>query len=94
MFLQSLEVRPKNVHFKSKNAFKMAENSVVPRSREEYITLVSEEIEGRVTKHLSQEFSRTESHILGSLSRLDDFLLNALIQGHSGLRNHSGVVPD
>ena len=42
----------------------------------------SEEIEGRVTKKLSQEFSRTESRILGSLSRLDDFLQNPLIQGH------------
>ena len=43
-----------------------------------------EEIEGRVTKKLSQEFSRTENRILGALSRLDDFLMNPLIQGHSG----------
>ena len=42
------------------------------------------EIEGRVTKKLSQEFSRTESHILGALVRLDDFLMNPLFQGHSG----------
>ena len=40
-------------------------------------------MENRVTK-LSQEFSRTESRILGALSRFDDFLLNPLIQGHSG----------
>ena len=32
---------------------------------------------------LSEEFSRTESRILGALSRLDDFLLNPLIQGYS-----------
>ena len=37
----------------------LAQNSNVPRSQEDYITQVSEEIEGRVTKELSQEFSRT-----------------------------------
>ena len=43
---------------------------------EEYITQVSEKIEGRVTKKLSLEFSRTETRILGALSKLDEFLLN------------------
>ena len=62
----------------------LAENSIVPRSQEDYITQVSEEIEGRVTKKLSQEFSMTENRILGSLSRLDDFLMNRLNQGCSG----------
>ena len=62
----------------------LAQNSNVPRSQEDYITQVSEEIEGRVTKKLSQEFSRTENRILGALARLDDFLMNPLIQGHSG----------
>ena len=52
--------------------------------QEDYITQVSEEIEGRVTKELPQEFSRTENGILGALARLDDFLMNPLIQGHSG----------
>ena len=61
----------------------LAQNSHIPRSQEDYITQVSEEIEGRVTK-LSQEFSRTENRILGALSRLDDFLMNPLIQGQSG----------
>ena len=56
----------------------------VPRTQEDFITQVSEETEGRVTKKLSQEFSRTETRILGDLSRLDVFLLNPLIQGHSG----------
>ena len=41
-----------------------------------YITQVSDEIEDRLTIKLSQEFSRTESRILGFLSGLDDFLLN------------------
>ena len=62
-------------------------NTSVPRINEEYITQVSEEIEGRVTKKLSQEFNRTESRILGTLSKLDEFLLNQQI------RTHSGTVP-
>ena len=62
----------------------LAQNSNVPRSQEEYITQVSEEIEGRVRKKLSKEFSRTENRILGALARLDDFLMNQLLQGHSG----------
>ena len=63
----------------------LAQNSNAPRSQEDYITQVSEEIEGRVTKKLSQEFSRTENRILGSLARLDNFLMNPLLQGHSGI---------
>ena len=59
-------------------------NTSVPRINEEYITQVSEQIEGRVTKQLSQEFSRTESRFLGALSKLDKFLLNQQITTHSG----------
>ena len=62
-------------------------NTSVPRINEEYITQVSAEVEGRVTKKLSQEFSRTESRILGALSKLDNFLLSPEI------RTHSGTVP-
>ena len=62
----------------------MAQNSGAPRSQEDYITQVSEEIEGRVTKGLSKEFSRTENRILCALARLDDFLMNPLLPGHSG----------
>ena len=62
-------------------------NTPVPRINEEYIKQVSEEIEGRVTKKLSQKFSRTESRILGARSKLDEFLLNQQI------RTHSGTVP-
>ena len=58
-------------------------NTSVPRINEEYITQVSKEIEGRVSKKLSQEFSRTESRILGALSKLDEFLSNQQIQTHS-----------
>ena len=62
----------------------LAQHSNAPRSQEDYITHVSEEIKGRVTKRLSMEFSRTENRILGALARLDDFLMNPLLQGHSG----------
>ena len=58
-------------------------NTPVPRIPEEYITQVSEEIEGRITKKLSQEFNRIESRILGALSKLDEFLSNQEIQTHS-----------
>ena len=62
-------------------------NTSVPRINEEYITQVSEEIEGRVTTKLSQEFSRTESRIFCALSKSDEILLNPQI------RTHSGTVP-
>ena len=51
-----------------------------PELTQDYISQVSEEIEGRVTKKLSKEFSRTESRILGALSKLDEFLLNPQVQ--------------
>ena len=59
-------------------------NTSVPRINEEYITHVCEEIEGRVTKKLSQEFSRTEFRILGALSKLGEFIFNPQIRTHSG----------
>ena len=51
-----------------------------PELTQEYISQVSEEIEGRVTKKLSKEFSRTESRILGALSKLDELLLNPQVR--------------
>ena len=62
----------------------LAENSNAPRSQEDYITQVSEEIEGRVTKRLSKEFSRTENRILGALARLDNYLMKQILQDYSG----------
>ena len=62
-------------------------NTSVLKSNEAYITQVYEEIEGRVTRKLSQECSRTESRILGALSKLDEFLSNPQI------RTLSGTVP-
>ena len=68
----------------------LAQNANAPRSQEEYITHVSEENEGRVTKRLSKEFSRTENRILGALARLDNFLIATT----GPLRNHSGGLPE
>ena len=58
-------------------------NTPVLRINEEYITQVSEKIEGRITKKLSQEFNRIESRISDALSKLDEFLSNQQIQTHS-----------
>ena len=56
------------------------QNTLDLESTQDYISQVSEEIEGRVTKKLSKEFSRTESRILGALSKLDEFLLNPQVR--------------
>ena len=54
---------------------------------QDYNSQVSEEIKGRVTKKLSEEFSKTESRILGAFSKLDELLLNPQV------RTCSVVVP-
>ena len=56
------------------------QNVLDPELTQNYICQVSEEIEGRVTKKLSKEFSKTESRILGALSKVDEFLLNPQVQ--------------
>ena len=56
------------------------QNILDPELTQDYISQVSEEIEGRFTKKLSKEFSRTESRILGALSKLDEFLLNPQVR--------------
>ena len=73
------EEHPRNGH---------SRNTSVPSINEEHITQLSEEIEGRVTKKLSPDYSKTESRILGTLSKLDEFLQNQQI------RMHSGTVPE
>ena len=60
-----------------------SQNTSVP-GIEEYITHVSEKVEGRVIKKLSKEFSRTEFNILGALFKLDKVLFNPQIRTHSG----------
>ena len=56
------------------------QNVLDPELTQEYISQVSEEIEGRLTKKLSKDFSKTESRILGALSKLDEFLLNPQVR--------------
>ena len=51
-----------------------------PVLTQDYISQISEENEGRVTKKLSKEFSKPESRILGALSKLDEFLLNPQVR--------------
>ena len=55
-------------------------NVLDPELTQDYISQVSEEIEGRVTKKLSKEFYKSESRILGALSKLDEFLLNPQVR--------------
>ena len=57
-----------------------AQNTLDPELAQDYLSRVSEEIEGSVTKKFSKEFSRTESRILGALSKLDEFLLNPQVR--------------
>ena len=47
---------------------------------QENISDVSQEIERKVTKSCSKDFSRTESRFLGALSKLDEFLLNPQVR--------------
>ena len=56
------------------------QNVLDPELTQDYISQVSEEIEGRVTKKLSKEFSKTESRILGALSKLEEFHLNPQVR--------------
>ena len=55
-------------------------NAIDPRMAQEHNSQVCEEIEGRVTKKLSQELSRTELPILCALSKLDEFLLKPQVR--------------
>ena len=60
-----------------------------PELTQDCISQVSEEIEGRVTKKLSKEFNKTESRILGALSKLDEFLLNPQVRTCSVVQESS-----
>ena len=57
-----------------------AQNTLGPELAQDYISQVSEEIEGRITNNFYKKFSRTESRILGGLSNLDEFLLNPQVR--------------
>ena len=64
-------------------------NILDPELTQGYISQVSEEIEGRVTKKLPKEFNKTESRILGALSKLDEFLLNPQVRACSVIQGAS-----
>ena len=57
-----------------------SQNTLDPEKAQEYISHTSQEIERRVTKKLSKEFSRTESRFLGASCKLDEFLLNPQVR--------------
>ena len=50
--------------------------AIDPEMAQEYISQVSEMIDGRVTEKLSKEFSRIECRLLGAQSNLGEFLLD------------------
>ena len=62
------------------NRSSRGQNVLHPELTQDYISQVSEEIEGRVTKKFSKKFSKTESRILGALSKLDGFFLNPQVR--------------
>ena len=64
------------------------------RSHEDYNTLVSENINGRMTNKLSQEFSGTVSWILGGLITLDGFLIFLEPAITETIRNRFGVIAE
>ena len=81
---------PRNILLRDINA---------PRVIEEYITQVSEDIEGRVTKKMSRKLSRTRNRILRTLSKVDEFLLNSQVVFQFGIapgtsQNTEGVSQD
>ena len=82
-----------------------AQNVLDPESAQDYISQVSEEIEGRVKKKLSKEFGKTESRILGALTKFDELLMKTRVRtcsvtvpGHPGTITQKtgrplGIVP-
>ena len=62
----------------------LEQNTRVAKIRQKYIIQVAEKIEGIITKKLSNKFSRTKNRILGAFSRLVEFNLKPVLQGHSG----------
>ena len=75
---RNLAAVPRETHEGSRCS--RGQNVLDPELIQDYISQVSEDIEGRVTKKLSKEFSKTESRILGALSKLDEFLLNPQVR--------------
>ena len=79
---RKLSAVSRNTQESTKNG--QSQNTFAPGMTEEYITQVSQEIEGRFTNKMSQEFIRRESRFLVSLSKLDEFFLNPQVWFYSG----------
>ena len=60
----------------------------VPRMNADYVIWVTEEMDGRKTEKLFENFTRTKSRTPDFLPNLDDFLLNPQV------RMQSGTVPE
>ena len=72
--------REKWRQFREKHLKKQSQNTLDPEMAQGNISQVSEEIKGRVNKKLSKDFGRTESRILGALSKFDEILLNPQVR--------------
>ena len=69
------------------------QSTLEPELTQDYISQVSEEIEGRVSQKHSKEINRTELCILGALSKLDEFLLNPQVRTYSvAVPEHPGTI--
>ena len=71
---RKLAIVPRELQEQTTNS--QSQNTFVPGITKWYITQVSEEVEGSVTKKLSHKFIRTELRILGASPELDEVLLN------------------
>ena len=69
-----------------------AQSTLHPELSQDFISQVSEKIERRVTKKLSKEFSRTESRILGALSKF--WQVSCEPTCSDLFRSRSGNIPD
>ena len=64
--------------------------TTVPRIEEDYLTPRLQELEGRVTKKLSEEFSRTECFGRPVLARR----ISSELKSSGSLRTRSGDIPE
>ena len=67
-------------------------NVIDPELTQDYISQVTKDIEGRVTKKPFNEFNRTEARILGAVSKHDEFLLNPQVRTRSVVQGASRNV--
>ena len=86
------EVSRENHEEHSRN--KLSQDTKNSTVNEEYIRQVFEEIEGKVTKKLSQDFSRTEIQLLRPLSKFDEFCVNSQFPLQFGAASEASLNSD